>query len=218
MFPLPASIGSVLQPFASLFTRPTWIHMQVLLAGTLLAQGPRTVTAALRAMGLSAEQRFERYHRVLNRARWSSRQGARILLGLLIEMLPPSWPIVVAVDETLERRKGARIWAKGMYRDAVRSSQSKVVTCMGLEWICMALLVPVPWSERPWALPFLTRLAPSKRANEALGRRHRTMVELTIGMVRLVARWLKQRRLRCSAMAVMRASNWAWKSWPRKRP
>jgi hypothetical protein len=145
-------------------------------------------------MGLSAERRFERYHRVLNRAPWSARQGARILLGLLIEMLPAHWPIVIAVDETLERRKGARIRAKGMYRDAVRSSQSKVVTCLGLEWICMALLVPVPWSPRPWALPFLTRLAPSKRANEAAGRRHRTVVELTIGMVWLVARWLQQRR------------------------
>lgn len=194
MRPLPTSIVSVLQPFACLFTRPTWLHVQVLLSGTLLAHGPRTVTAALRAMGLSDERRFERYHRVLNRARWSSRQGGRILLGVLIQMLPESWPIVIAVDETLERRKGARIRAKGMYRDAVRSSQSKVVTCLGLEWICMALLVPVPWSPRPWALPFLTRLAPSKRSNEAAGRRHRTVVELTIGMVWLVARWLKQRR------------------------
>jgi hypothetical protein len=109
-------------------------------------------------------------------------------------MLPAQVPIVVAVDETLERRKGARIRAKGMYRDAVRSSRSTVVTCLGLEWICMALLVPVPWSERPWALPFLTRLAPSKRADAATGRRHRTVVELTIGMVWLVARWLQQRR------------------------
>ncbi len=126
MFPLPASIVSVLQPFACLFTAPTLAHLHVLLTGTLLAQGPRTVTAALRAMGLSAERRFERYHRVLNRARWSSRQGARILPGLLLGMLPAQVPIVVAVDETLERRKGARIRAKGMYRDAVRSSRSKV--------------------------------------------------------------------------------------------
>jgi hypothetical protein len=194
MSPLPASIVAVLQPFACLFTNPTWVHVQVLLAGTLLAQGPRTVTAALRVMGLSGERRFERYHRVLNRARWSTRQGARILLGLLIAMVPDSWPLVVVVDETLERRKGAQIWAKGMYRDAVRSSHSRVVTCLGVQWICMALLVPVPWSDRPWALPFLTRLAPSQRANEEAGRRHRTTVELTIGMVSLVARWLKHRR------------------------
>ncbi|RKT46173.1 hypothetical protein [Thiocapsa rosea] len=83
MLPLPASIVSVLQPFACLFTAPTLAHLHVLLAGTLLAQGPSTVTAALRVMGLNAERRFERDHRALNRARWSLRQGARILLGLL---------------------------------------------------------------------------------------------------------------------------------------
>jgi hypothetical protein len=123
------------------------------------------VTAALRSMELSAERRFERYHRVLNRAQWSSRHGARILPGLLLGMLPGNRPIVVAVDETPERRRDARIRAKGMYRGAVRSSRSKAVTCLGLEWICMGLLVPVPWSELPRALPFLTRLAPSKRAD-----------------------------------------------------
>ncbi|RKT47630.1 transposase [Thiocapsa rosea] len=129
MLPLPASIVSVLQPFACLFTAPTLAHLHVLLAGTLLAQGPRTVTAALRAMGLNAERRFERDHRVLNRARWSSRQVARILPGLLLGMLPAQVPIVVAVDETLERRKGARIRAKGMYRDAALHRPVSQVPC-----------------------------------------------------------------------------------------
>ena len=191
---LPASMVPILLPFAPLFTAPTWHHVQVLLLGTLLAQGPRTVTAALRVMGLAHEPRFEKYHRVLSRGCWSGLRGAQILLGLLVPCLPPGWPIVIAVDETLERRKGARIAAKGMYRDAVRSSQSKVVTCLGLHWICMALIVPVPWSKRPWALPFLTLLAPSERANHAAGKRHRTVIDWTIVMVRLVARWLGRRR------------------------
>lgn len=145
-------------------------------------------------MGLSEERRFERDHRVLNRARWSTPRAAQILLSRLIAMLPAQWPLAIAVDETLERRKGERIRAKGMSRDAVRSSQSKVVTCLGVPWICMALPVPVPWSARPWALPFLARLVRLPRANAAAGRRHRTTVERTIGMVRLVARWLGRRR------------------------
>jgi hypothetical protein len=94
----------------------------------------------------------------------------------------------VAVDETLERRKGARIGAKGRYRDALRSTKRKVVTCLGLEWICMALRVPLPWSRRPWALPFLTLLSPSERADRAAGKPHRTVVDWTIVMVRLVSR------------------------------
>jgi hypothetical protein len=193
MFQLPASILLVILPFAPLFTRPTWEHLQVLLTGTLLCQGPRTVAAALRVMGLGQEKRFEQYHRVLNRARWSGLRAAQILLGRLIKLLPPSWPIIIAIDETLERRKGKCIAAKGVYRDAVRSTQRKVVTCLGLQWICMALLVPLPWSRRAWALPFLTLLAPSERANQAAGKSHRTVVGWTIVMVRLVSRWLHRR-------------------------
>jgi hypothetical protein len=191
---LPASIVPILFSFAPLFTAPTWRHVQVLVTGTLLAQGPRTVAAALRVMGLAHEPRFERYHRVLNRARWSGVQGSQILLGLLLALLPPGWPILIVADETLERRKGACIAAKGMYRDAVRSSKRRVVTCLGLQWVCMALLVPLPWSQRPWALPFLTLLAPSQRANVAAGKAHRTVIDWTVVMVRLVARGLKRRR------------------------
>ena len=190
---LPASMVPILLPFAPLLTAPTWRPVQVLLLGTLLAQGPRTVTAALRVMGLANEPRVEKSHRVLSRGRWSGLRGAQILLGLLVPCLPRDWPIVIAADETLERRKGAPIAAKGRSRDAVRSSQSKVVTCLGLKWICMALIVPVPWSNRPWALPFLTRLAPSERANRAAGKRHRTVIDGTLVMVRLVSRWLGRR-------------------------
>ena len=175
MFQIPLAILPIILPFAPLFTRPTWEPMQVLLTGTLLCQGPRTVAAALRAMGLADEKRFEKYHRVLHRARWSGLRGAQILLGLLIKLLPPDWPLIITVDETLERRKGARIAAKGVHRDAVRSTKRKVVTCLGLQWICMALLVPLPWSRRPWALPFLTLLAPSERADRAAGKPHRTL-------------------------------------------
>jgi hypothetical protein len=112
--PLPTAIVPILRSFAPLFTAPTWAHAQVLVVGTLLTQGPRTVTAALRALGLGQERRFERFHRVLNRARWSGLRGAQILLGLLIVLVPSAWPPVFAVDETLERRKGERIAAKGM--------------------------------------------------------------------------------------------------------
>jgi hypothetical protein len=78
-------------------------------------------------MGLGGERRFEKYHRVLNRARWSGLQGAKILLGLLIVLLPAWLPVEIGVDETIERRKGSQIKAKGRYRDAVRSTKGTVV-------------------------------------------------------------------------------------------
>ena len=160
--------------------------------GAILCRGPRRVSSVLRIMGLANEINFSKYHRVLSHARWNGLALSKILLGLLIQILPASWPILIAVDETLERRKGKKIKAKGVYRDAVRSSQSKVITSFGLKWECMMLIVPLPWCNRPWALPFLTVLSPSKKANDKAGRAHKTSIDWTRQMMMLVCRWVKR--------------------------
>src|ERR687895_187192 len=194
MPPLPEAIILVLAPFAPLFSHRVWLHAQVLLVGAMLAPGARTVTAALRVMGLAAERRFTNYHRVLNRATWSARHGSRILLGLLITVfVPPGGTIVLGADDTVERRSGRKITAKGCYRDAVRSSKKHVIRCFGLKWVVMMLLVPVPWAQRVWALPFLTAL--SQPAEKAMPRRHKTSVDWVRQMMRQVRRWLPGRRL-----------------------
>lgn len=102
------------------------------------------------------------------------------------------WPVLVAVDETLEKRRGRKIKAKGLYRDAVASSQSNVMTSYGLKWECMMLIVPLPWCKRPWALPFLSVIAPSKKSNEAAGRCHKTSLDWTRQMTCALSRWLKR--------------------------
>src|SRR5262249_13218924 len=137
---------------------------QTVLVGALLSPGQRTVSAALRAVGLSHLRTFQAYHRVLNRAKWSSRGASRILFGRVVATFAPTGPLVVGIDETIERRRGKRIAAAGIYRDPVLSSHSHFVKVRGLRWICLMLLVPVPWARRVWALPFLTVLAPSERA------------------------------------------------------
>jgi hypothetical protein len=129
---LPTVMVQVLAPFVPLFSKRVWHHAQVLLAGTILAPGKRTVTAALHVMGLAQSKQFYRYHRVLNRAKWSGREAARVLLGLLVEALAPDGPLVVGVDETLERRWGKKIAAKGIYRDPVRSSHEHFVKASAL--------------------------------------------------------------------------------------
>ena len=189
---LTTHILAVLAIFSSEFSLPTWENIQVLLIGTILCRGPRRISSVLRVMGLASVRNFSKYHRVLSRAEWNSLALAKILFGLLIKLLPESWPILIAVDETLERRRGKKIKAKGVYRDAVRSTQSKVVTSFGLKWECMMLIVPLPWCKRSWALPFLTLLAPSKKSNEKAGRRHKTSLDWTRQMVKLISRWLKK--------------------------
>jgi hypothetical protein len=194
MPPLPEAIILVLAPFAPLFSQRVWLHAQVLIVGAMLAPGARTVTATLRVMGLAAERRFTNYHRVLNRATWSARQGSRMLLGLLITLLVPAGAtIVFGADDTVERRSGRKITAKGCYRDAVRSSKKHVIRCFGLKWVAMMLLVPVPWSRRVWALPFLTALCSPVEQQDR--RRHKTSVEWVRQMIKQIRRWLPGRRL-----------------------
>jgi hypothetical protein len=194
MPPLPEAIILVLAPFAPLFSDRVWRHAQVLLLGAMLAPGARTVTTALRVMGLSAERHFTNDHRVLNRAVWSACQGSRMLLGLLItRLVPPGATIVLGADDTVERRSGRQIKAKGCDRDAVRSTHTHVIRCFGLKWVSMMLLVPVPWSRRVWALPFLTAWCwPAEKSKR---RRHNTSVDWVRQMMTQVRRWLPGRRL-----------------------
>ena len=195
MLTLPPAMLQALAPFVPLFSRRMWPRVLVLVAGTLLAPGKRTVTTALRVMGLAQSPRFERYHRVLNRARWSSLAVSRVLLSLLVAAFAPTGPLLVGIDETIERRRGKRIAAKGIYRDPVRSSHEHFVKASGLRWICLLLLVPIPWAGRVWALPFLTALAPSERYDQERGRRHKTLAEWARQLLLLVRRWWPERPL-----------------------
>jgi hypothetical protein len=108
MSPLPEPIIAVLLPFAGLFSTPVWTYAQMLGIGAILCQGPRKVAVTLRVMELAQEPRFERYHRVLNRAHWSGLQAAYLLLGLVIQVLPTHWVPLLVVDDTVERRRGKR--------------------------------------------------------------------------------------------------------------
>lgn len=203
-------------PFAPLFARRVWRHAQVLLGGAILAPGRRTVAAVLRVMGLEREPRFERYHRVLNRATWSSLAASRVLLGLLVAALVPSGPLLLGIDETLERRWGAKIAARGIYRDPVRSSKGHFVKASGLRWVCLMLLVPITWAERVWALPFLTALAPSERYARRRGQRYKTLTDWARQLLLVVRRWWPDRVLVAVADSTYAALEFlaACRGWP----
>src|SRR5512143_3985933 len=159
---VPNSLTPWMAPFQRLFTQPTWRNALVLIAGTILTPGRRPVTAALSIMGLREAPGFTNFHRVLNRSRWSSRIGAKYLLAVLVASFVPQGPVVVGIDETIERRWGSNIKARGIYRDPVRSSHGHFVKARGLRWMVVMLLVPIPWAGgggaggwpflRPWPL------------------------------------------------------------------
>jgi len=192
---LPDDYLKLIQVFAPLFSNLVWQHAQVLLIGTVLTPGQRTVTAALRIMGLNAERHFQTYHRVLNRAAWSSWALSRELLKLLVQTFAKFGPVIVGLDDTIERRRGAQIKAKGIYRDPVRSSQSHFVKASGLRWLSLMLLVPIPWAQRVWALPFLTILAPSQRYYAKKKRAHKKLTDWARQGILQLRRWLPKRAL-----------------------
>jgi hypothetical protein len=172
-----------------------WAYAQVLITGAILARGQRTVTAILRVMGLSDESHFVNYHRVLQRAVWSSLAVSRTLFALLVQTFVPRGPILIGGDDTIERRWGTQIAARGIYRDPVRSSHSHFVKASGLRWLTLMLLVPIPFAQRVWALPFLTILAPSERYYQGKVRAHKKLTDWMRQALLQIRRWLPNRAL-----------------------
>src|SRR5438132_1868346 len=148
----PPVLAAWLSVFRDCFTTPVWNHVLVLVAGAVLAPGKRTVSQALRIMGLAASPGFARYHEVLSRARWNGRAVARKLLAQVLEAFLPAGEVVIGIDDTIERRWGAKIKARGIYRDPVRSSHGHLVKASGLRWLSLMVMVPIPWVGRPWAV------------------------------------------------------------------
>lgn len=162
----------------------------------------------MRVIGLHHEPQFQNYHRVLNRAVWSSRQASRLLLQQLVAVFAPSGVLVMGIDDTIERRWGKRIAARGIYRDPVRSSHSHLVKTSGLRWLSLMLLVEIPWAQRVWALPFFTVLAPSPRHQRACGRRHKTLTDWARQMLTQVRRWVPHRAIVLVADSSFAALEW----------
>lgn len=192
---VPQVLHDWLLPWRPCFTAPSWEYVLVLIMGALLAPGKRTVSACLRMTGRIDASNFASFHQILNRVRWSSRCAARRLLGVVIERLVPAGPVVIGMDDTIERRWGRRITARGIYRDPVRSSHGHFVKASGLRWLSFMILAPVPWAKLVKALPVLTLLAPSERSNRQSGRRHKLLTDWARQGALQLCRWLPGRQV-----------------------
>lgn len=192
---LPTRFAPFILAFSHLFRQRTWRHAELLIIGAILAPGIRTVASVLRIMGAGEERHFCDFHRVLSRARWSPLAASRILLTLIVRAFASEGPIILGIDDTIERRRGKHISARGIYRDAVRSSRSYFVKTEGLRWLSLMLLSPIPWARRVWALPFLTTLAPSERYASEHGLRHKRLTDRARQLALQARRWLPGREL-----------------------
>ena len=195
MLTLPDEYNPLFTHFQPFFSKRVWRLTLILLVGDMLAPGKRTVTAVLPIMGLSQEVHFSNFHRVLNRAVWSHLALSAVLIGLLVNTFLRTGPVVIGIDETIERRRGQQITAKGIYRDPVRSSKSHFVKASGLRWVSLMLLVNIPWAAKIWELPFLTVLAPSERYYAKCVRQPKKLTNWARQMGKQVRRWLPKRKI-----------------------
>lgn len=195
MLILPAEFLTLISPYATLFSKRVFNHVQILLTGAILTPAKRTITAVLRIMGLQDDKAFHKYHRVLSHANWSAFKASRILLGQLLTVLIGDGPLVIGIDETLERRWGAHITARAIYRDPVRSSDSHFVKCSGLRWMSVMVLAPISWANRVWALPFLTALCPSEGFYKTKQRAHKSLTDWARQLLLLIKRWVGERKV-----------------------
>ena len=192
---LPAEIIPILAQFAPVFTAPTYQKALLLVVGTILAKGRRTVTSALRAVGHTQTADWAKYHHVLNRARWSGLQLSAQLLLLLIAAFAPAGCVTIVVDETLERRWGPQIRKRGHWRDSLASGKHLNVSSSGLRWLVFALVVNVPWTPYALALPFLSVLLTTPKVSAQLGRPHKTVAHVSGQVVCWLRRTLPGRAI-----------------------
>lgn len=173
MISLPPGFQDVISVFSRAFRKDVWPKAEVLLTGAILCPGSRTVCNVLRSVGLQWDRCFPRFHRLLSQDKWSAKGLAAVLLKLLVAaFVKPGEALVFGLDDTIERRWGAKISKRGIYRDPVRSSKKYFVKCSGLRWLSLMLLNGLPWLAPGvyWALPVLTVLCPSERFYTSRGK------------------------------------------------
>ena len=177
-------------PFLGVFTQPTAQVFAHLLIGWVLCNGRRTVTGMIRWADPQGWRAHDAYHRFFRDAAWSMEDLWRRLVGLLVEHFYPTGIIIVDLDDTLFHRSGRKVNGAGWWRDAVRSTRTKIVYAWGLNLVVLTLRIPPPWGGEPLGLPINMRLHRKNGPN---------LIELAEAMLRQVAQWLPDRSFRVGA-------------------
>ena len=193
--PLLRSLLGSLNVFRPALTRPSFQNMLVIFVGWILTTGTHAVTQALVVTAVAGRKHHEAFHRFFSRGTWNPDELAHQLLQWILRRVPADKPLRVALDDTLAPKKGPHVFGIGSHLDAVRSTRRQRIFCFGHCWVVLAVLLPVPFSRRTWALPLLFRLYRNKKECAAKKEPYRKKTELAREMLDLFARWVGQRRV-----------------------
>ncbi len=194
MLRIPAAAEPLLASFFVAFSQPTFQRFALLVLGAIVTPGRRTVAAVLRTMRPLARGHFSSYHRVLSGARWSLWAVGRVLARAVLAHVPEGQPVVLAVDDTVARHRGPKVYGRGCHRDPTRSSHGITVRCWGHRWVVMAVMVRFPFASRPWALPVLAALFRNRALCERQGRRFKSWPQLARQLLAVMIHWFPGRR------------------------
>ena len=190
---LVTSFVVLLQPLALVMTSPSFENLVTILAGWTFAP-KRTVTAMLQAAGAVGLKHHSAFHRLFASARWSRDRLGLVVFGMLTSWLGDD-AVMLALDDTLARKRGLKIFGVGMHHDPLLSSRGKAITNWGHSWVVLGVIIRFPfWPERAFCLPILFRLYLNKDAAARHRRAYRTRPELAVEMLVLVCQARKTRR------------------------
>jgi hypothetical protein len=194
---LPPAVEPLIRSFAAAFTRPSFGRFVLLLVGAIVTFGRRSVSRILWNLGPAAAGGHpSSYHRFFSRGRWNPWPLARVLCAAVLELVPRDAVVRLAVDDTVLGHRGERVYGKGCHRDGVRSVHgTRTVKKWGHKWVVLAVLVRLPFANRPWALPVLCALYRVPTVDQQEGRRrHKTPCDLAKGLVSAMLHWFPTRR------------------------
>lgn len=195
MIRVPRDFRPLLDELAGAFSRPqTGRRLILFFAAAVLVIGERTVSAVLRLLSMIEPLNPSTYHRLFSHRRWSARRLACIIARFVLDRFVPGGVVRVCGDETVDGHRGKQVYGKARHRDAVRSSHSHTVYRYGHKWIVLAILVDLPYTNRPLALPVLVALYRDKKTNAAERRRHKTPGELMCGLLAMLMHWFPDRK------------------------
>lgn len=225
---LTSTMNAAIQQFASCFTKPTLETFRVIVTGWLLGGGRRTVTHLLLMGDGLRIKTFSCYHRFFSQARWTIDSMGRVIVAMVLALIPKDAPIVAAVDDTLNRKTGKRIWAAGMHHDPILSAGKRCLFSFGHNWVVLSIQLRFAFApDKVWSLPILMRLYRRKQKQRKPGRprgerkaigqakpgEYRTRPQLASEMIALLASWLPDRTIR-----IVGDSEYAGKSISRNLP
>jgi len=182
-------------------TRPGFDNLLVLFTGWVLTTGPHAVTQALVMTKVAGRRHHEAFHRFFSRGTWDPDHLGLLLLGCIMATVPKQAPLRLAIDDTLAPKKGAHVFGIGSHLDAVRSTRRCRIFCFGHCWVVLAVLLPMPFSQRTWALPVLFRLYRSKKSCDLRLRTYQKKTQLARQMLDVLLGWVGPRRIEVAADA-----------------